>query len=695
VGPAERGFQLEGGGLLTLGPTGELTLAATGAVMLRFVLPLADGEDLHGFGSLPDGPGSRGQVREMQFRLEPQSESTLNEVHVPVPLALYPERNLGFFAEEPRVGAFDVGAERADRVLVTFATESLRLVPYGGTPFQVLDGYTARTGRPRVPPMWAFAPFQWRNDSTDGAEVVQDARDLRSHGIPGSCLWIDNPWQTGYNTFTFESGRFPDAGGLVAELEALGFHLMVWSTPYVNVAPPTDVDYAEAAAADYLVRDYAGRVVDFPWQDGPGAMVDFSAPGATDWWRERIGRVTALGLRGFKLDFGEELVPEIGGSRLRLELAGGGNEVLHNLYAGLYHEAYLGALPEGDGFLLTRAGAYGTQTQTTCIWPGDLDNDFSRHDAGNVGGLPTAVSLMVSLSASGFPFFGSDIGGFRDGPPTGESLIRWAEYAALGTIMQLGGGGGRGSSHNPWDVARYGPEALPIYQRYSRLHTDLFPYLYTHALEAGRSGRPVTYAAALVVPRHPYEDAFFLGDALYVAPVVEEAATTRSVTLPPGDWLDFWTGEPASGAVTVPAPLDTLPLWRRVDAMVPLLAVPIDTFLPATEPGVVTFAAAGDRLRVLLALRAQSSFALWDGGLLSAEATAAGATLSLSPGTTHDDVRFELDWEGAPPTSATVPAATSLAELDACAAPGCWWWDPASATAYLRLAGSGTATISR
>ena len=68
-----------------------------------------------------------------------------------MPLALYPTRALGFFAEEPRPGAFDVGAARADRVLVTFAATRLTLVPFSGSPFQVLDAYTARTGRPRLP----------------------------------------------------------------------------------------------------------------------------------------------------------------------------------------------------------------------------------------------------------------------------------------------------------------------------------------------------------------------------------------------------------------------------------------------------------------------------------------------------------------------------------------------------------------
>src|SRR5262249_28485428 len=162
-------------------------------------------------------------------------------------------------------------------------------------------------------------------------------------------------------------------------------------------------------------------------------------------WRQRIAKVTSIGAAGFKLDFGEEVVPDLGGSIIPLELAAGDNQMLHNRYAAGYHQAYLGALPPGDGFLITRAGAWGEQATNTAIWPGDLDSDFTEHgvDNGsgkvNVGGLPSAISRGLGLSVSGYPFYGSDIGGFR-GVPNTETLVRWAEYAALGTIMQLGGG---------------------------------------------------------------------------------------------------------------------------------------------------------------------------------------------------------------------------------------------------------------
>ena len=64
-----------------------------------------------------------------------------------------------------------------------------------------------------------------------------------------------------------------------------------------------------------------------------------------------------------------------------------------------------------------------------------------------------------------------------------------------------------------------------------------------------------------------------------MAPVTEQGAPTRSVYLPAGtDWYNFWTNERLHGGqrVTVAAPIDTLPLFVRAGAIVPL-GVPVES----------------------------------------------------------------------------------------------------------------------
>jgi hypothetical protein len=108
-------------------------------------------------------------------------------------------------------------------------------------------------------------------------------------------MWIDNPWQTAYNTFVIDEQRFAGIDVAISSLTAQGYKVVFWSTPYVGTTAATAADRTDGAALGYFVTDDAGRTVDWPWQNGPGAMVDFTAPGAAAWWQARIARVVARG----------------------------------------------------------------------------------------------------------------------------------------------------------------------------------------------------------------------------------------------------------------------------------------------------------------------------------------------------------------------------------------------------------------
>jgi alpha-D-xyloside xylohydrolase len=153
----------------------------------------------------------------------------------------------------------------------------------------------------------------------------------------------------------------------------------------------------------------------------------------------------------------------------------------------------------------------------------------------------------------------------------------------------------------------------------ARVHLRLFPYLWTYAKALVSTGRPIQRALGLAYPTlgvHP-DDEYLLGDELLVAPVVTRGATSRTLTLPPGRWLDFWTGEAhdGPGPLTVPAPLETIPLFLREGALVPLLRPSIDTLLPATQAGVDSFAADAGVLTVRVVPGA-GALTLYDGTTL-------------------------------------------------------------------------------
>src|SRR5262249_50221649 len=107
------------------------------------------------------------------------------------------------------------------------------------------------------------------------------------------------------------------------------------------------------------------------------------------------------------------------------------------------------------------------------------------------------------------------------------------------------------------------------------LRYRMLPYLYTAFAQAARDGgpisRPLVYAWPEDVSLANVEDEFLLGEALLIAPVLDEGKIRRSVIFPKGTWVDWHTGQRFSGPVRVEvdAPLDVLPIYARAGTIVP------------------------------------------------------------------------------------------------------------------------------
>src|ERR1700722_19747455 len=72
---------------------------------------------------------------------------------------------------------------------------------YGPTPHEALGRSTAHFGRPRIPPAFAFAPW---NDAIFGSDnVLSIAAALRKAGAPSSVIWTED-WIGG----TFQGSNY-------------------------------------------------------------------------------------------------------------------------------------------------------------------------------------------------------------------------------------------------------------------------------------------------------------------------------------------------------------------------------------------------------------------------------------------------------------------------------------------------------
>ena len=439
------------------------------------------------------------------------------------------------------------------------------------TPVARLRRYVRLTGLPALLPAWGYGFWKSRDVYPHQDDAEEDVHGCRWHGIPLDAIVLDSPWETQYNTWEPNPHQFPDFAGMVARWRAIGVRTVVWVTPWVNLESldgqippdPGSRRLHREPATNYeperFVRNGRGEPYVARWWMGTGSMVDFTDPESEAWWRAQAVRVLRLGVEGIKADDGEGYYV---GEDLRFADGTTGAQSAWR-YGGLYRRSMQRALDDahgpGRGVLFGRSGWSGQQADGM-LWAGDQASDFWS--------LRTLVASSIAAAGSGFSNWSHDVGGYLgyrlvERCPK-ELLLRWVQLGAFTPLMQAHGR----LEQEPWTYDR---ETLELYRGYVLLHEMLNPYLRAAAASAARGGPPILRPASLLDPGGwEVADAFGVGPALWVAPVVEAGARERDAWLPPGDWIEAWSGARVRGGreVPAPAPLHAIPVWIRAGAIV-------------------------------------------------------------------------------------------------------------------------------
>jgi alpha-glucosidase len=498
----------------------------------------------------------------------------------------------GIFFDNSYRTFFDFDSEETGQV--TFAAEGGEMnyyFIYGPDINDVATQYTAITGKPELPPLWALGFHQCRWSYYPEARVKEVAKEFRKLEIPCDAIYLDIDYMDEYRCFTWNKEYFPNPTNMIRELRELGFRTVAMIDPGLKVDEDYKI-YNEGKKLDFFCKRPDGEIMEGPVWPQNCAFPDFTIPGARSWWGHQYAELYSKNrVAGFWNDMNEPAVFKVKAKtfpddiRHHYEGHPCSHAKAHNIYGMTMSKATTEGLRKLKAhrrpFVITRATYSGGQ-RYACIWTGDNVASWEH--------LQIANLQCQRLSISGFSFVGSDIGGFVD-VPEAELFVRWLQLGVFHPLYRVHSMGNNADGDAEVDEAaikelvensRLDQEPWVFGEKYTALNKyaielryQLLPYLYTAFQKYTISGQPMIRSMIFEDQTDQklrnIEREFMFGDHLLVSPVIKDGVRKQELYLPKGNWYHYWTSDIFDGgkSVEVDAPLQQIPIFIREGAIIP------------------------------------------------------------------------------------------------------------------------------
>jgi alpha-glucosidase (family GH31 glycosyl hydrolase) len=423
------------------------------------------------------------------------------------------------------------------------------------TPLKVYRDYIGIIGKPAKSDA-TYAQYQkplWNSwaqyyTGVNQQSLLSWAAGLHKANLPGHTIQLDDRWESEYGNLTFDPTKFPDPKAMSAKIHSMGYDFGLWVDLWINL---DSTNYTYAADHGYLIKSRSdpSKPCTVTWWNGTAGIIDLANPAATAWFEGNLKTLmSTYGVDGFKFDtrfFDPSCAADKGYTPADYNRLGA------NL---------------ADQYDLQGAGIRVHWTQAA-HQAGFVTRQVDKGTGWN--SLAAAVSQNLAISTIGYPFVETDMIGGSDGdpPPTKQVLVRWAQAAALMPLMYSSTSPLGTTDTTTGKPVSYDQQTVNLYRTAINTHEKLAPYIWDQVQRSVKTGDPIMRPLFFDYPNdqatYNLTDEWMLGPAVLAAPQLTPA-TTRTITLPKGTWLDVNNNKIIQGPTTLtayPTPLNTTPTF--------------------------------------------------------------------------------------------------------------------------------------
>lgn len=461
---------------------------------------------------------------------------------------------------------------------------------YGPSMDQAIAGNRQLTGAAAMLPRWAYGYVQSKERYKTQDEVVATVKKFRDRKIPLDVIVQDWSYWTQWGG-DVDAKRYPDIARMVRDIHDQNARVMIsiWPNPSEKSTSGKAIQSAGYTLAGTPFIDFSdARACALYWD--LAAWKPFGQYGMDSWWCDSTEPENADWVKIRPADHDAVNIAGLA-------------KIIDPQYLNAYglwdakgiFENQRKAVPERRVLNLTRSSYAGGQRFGAVLWTGDISATWAT--------LAQQVAAVQSISAAGYPYITTDVGGFcvsrrpywfwRGDFDKGvadlgyrEIYARWLQFA---TFLPMFRSHGTDTPREPWN---FGEPGTPFYDAIIDtidLRYRLLPHLYSlSGLVCKQNAswlRPVAFSFPGDAKTHDLKTQFMVGDELMVAPVISprlygpgsapiaDGEKTVDVYLPEkSTWIDFWNGQTHTGGRTIraDAPISHTPLLVKAGSILPL-----------------------------------------------------------------------------------------------------------------------------